>query len=261
MLKQALNICKYAPTTLHQYIESFNIYRFDDDTDIQLFPKGIFEIVFQSTAHFQHNTAYSSGWETRPKNFIGGLHNKTYHVKPNGKSSFCVVVEFKPNTAKSFIPCKLHDFQNSVIDVFEIWGNSSVKLSQQMGEEKDDLKKVELIENYLLDKFIARKESVIDYAVSYILASNGFVGINELASKVSLSPAQFRKRFKEEIGISPSQYCKIVRINTTLSIFEKNYQKPLTELTYSLGYFDQSHFIKDFKSVTGASPKCFRSAI
>ena len=256
-----LRIQKFKPKILHQYIESFNIYHFDENEVIQLFPKGVFEIVFQSDARFQHNTSYSSGWETRPENFIGGLHNKSYNVKPNGSKNFCIVVEFKPNTAKYFIPYKLHNFQNNVIDIFEIWKKSAAELTQKIKTEKTDQHKIKLIESFFVDKFIVQKTSKIDHALGLILSSNGFVEVNELARKVGLSSSQFRKRFKEEIGISPSQYCKIIRIKTTLSIFEEDYKKSLTELTYDLGYFDQAHFIKDFKSVTGSTPKSFRKAI
>jgi AraC-like DNA-binding protein len=252
-------IQKYQPKILHNYIESFKTYQFDQDMDIKLFPKGVFEIVFQSNDHFSHNTAYSSGWKTRPIDFIGGLHNKSYHVKSTGNKNFCFVVEFKPNTAKYFIPSKLHDFENNVIDISEIWGNQALELSQKIRKEKSDANKIKLIEAFLLDKFIAQKASIIDNAIYNIHIFKGFVEVNELASKATLSAAQFRKRFREEIGISPSQYCKIIRINTSLAIFENNYNKTLTELTYDLGYFDQSHFIKDFKSVTGSSPKFFKT--
>jgi len=116
-----LNFQKLSPTLLKQYIAAFYIYHFDTNSDVQLFPKGVFEIVFQSDGRFQHNTSYSSGWQTRPQNFIGGLHNKSYHVKSRQKNSYCIVVEFKPDTAKYFIHHSLRDFQNNVVDTSEVW--------------------------------------------------------------------------------------------------------------------------------------------
>lgn len=253
-----LSIQKYRPKILHQYIESFNIYEFANDETVSLYPKGVFEIVFQSNDSFEHNTSYSTGWENRPKNFVGGLHNKSYTVKPSGEKNSCLVVEFKPYTAKYFIPCKLHHFQNNVVDVSEIWGADVRRLYQKIANEKADHHKAKLLEGFFLEKFNDQKLSIIDHSIHLILASKGFVEVNELAINAALSSAQFRKRFKEEIGISPCQYCKIVRINSTLDLLQKNHKTSLTELTYQLGYFDQAHFIKDFKSVTGASPKYFR---
>ncbi len=199
-----LNIQKYTPRVLGQYIEAFSVYRFDDDMDVQLFPKGVFEIVFQSHDAFQHNTAYSLGWKTRPQNFIGGLHNKSYHVKAGDRKNYCIVVEFKANTAKYFIPCKLHHFQNSLIDIFEVWGSDSIQLANKIHQEETDQGKIQQIENFLMNKFLGSKGSVIDEALHQILSSNGFVEVNQLATNAFLSLAQFRKRFKEEIGISPS---------------------------------------------------------
>ena len=76
-----LNIREYPPNLLSKYVANYSIYRFGENIDTQLYPKGIFEIVFQSNTNFQHNTSYSLGWQSRPKNFIGGLHNKSYTVR------------------------------------------------------------------------------------------------------------------------------------------------------------------------------------
>jgi AraC-like DNA-binding protein len=253
-----LNFQKHSPTLLKQYIAAFYIYHFDANSDVQLFPKGVFEIVFQSDIRFQHNTAYSSGWQTRPQNFIGGLHNKSYHVRSYQENSYCIVVEFKPDTAKYFIPHNLRDFQNNVVDISDVWGSEALTLTEKLNREAYDRNKVRFIEHFLLGKIIEHKQSKIDNALKLIFASQGFIDVSELAKSCNLSDAQFRKRFNNEVGISPSQYCKIIRINTTLAELKNQYQKPLIELSNQLGYFDQSHFIKDFKSVTGSSPKKFK---
>lgn len=249
---------KYQSKLLKQYIASFYVYHFDADVDIQLFPKGVFEIVFQSNNNFQHNTAYSSGWELRPNSFIGGLHNKSYYVKSNEKSSFCIAVEFKANTAKHFIPYNLNDFQNNLVDIYDVWGREAEVLSDKINATHNDLDKISLIEYFLLGKVKEHNSSKIDNALNLIINSQGFVEASKLAKDIGLSDAQFRKRFKEEIGISPSQYCKIVRINTTLEYLKVNNSQSLSELSHELGYFDQSHFIKDFKSVSGFSPSNYR---
>lgn len=243
---------------MHHYIEAFKIYRFIDDWDVFLLPKGVFEIVFQSQHSFQHNTNYSSGWKLRPRNFIGGLHSQSYSVNSGTKPNYCIVVEFKPNTAKYFIHEKLNAFQNAVIDINEIWGKPASLLSQKIDREKSEEHKLEHIENFLLQQLKTSKISVVDTALQKILSTNGFVKINELSQNAALSTAQFRKRFNEEVGTSPSQYSKIVRVNAALEMIEEN-KKSFTDLTYSLGYFDQSHFIKDFKNVVGLSPKNYQS--
>jgi len=256
-LNSTLNINTYFPKVLHSYIEAFKVYHFEEEGEVHLYPKGVFEIVFQSQHSFQHNTDYSSGWELRPRNFIGGLHNKSYYVNPGRSQNYCIVVEFKPNTAKYFIPEKLHVFQNAVIDIFDIWGKSARKLAQKIDAEKFDNHKIEHIEDFLIHKLSRTNESIIDLAIGSLINYKGFIEVTAMAHHAGLSSSQFRKRFKEEVGISPSQYCKIVRVNSSLSIMQKNNHRSLTQITYELGYFDQSHFIKDFKSIMGRSPTAF----
>jgi len=259
-LNRKITIQKIFPKVLHQYIEAFKIYNFTDDEDVQLLPKGVFEIVFQNEHSFQHNTNYSSGWKLRPRNFVGGLHSQSYTVNSGKGKNYCIVVEFKPNTAKYFIPERLNAFQNSVVDINVIWGSSSVDLSRKIDREHRVELKVDHIESFLLRQFTSPKGSVIDVALNKILSSQGFVRINELSQSVLLSEAQFRKRFNEEVGMSPIQYSRIVRVNSALELM-KSTAKSMTDISYSLGYFDQSHFIKDFKNIVGVSPKKFHSQL
>ena len=257
-MKSKLSIQTYTPKVLHPYIEAFKVYHFHGNEDIRLFPKGVFEIVFQRRHSFQHHTNYSEGWKLRPRNFIGGLHNQYYHVTSGDEENYCIVAEFKPNTAKYFIPEKLGVFQNSLIDINDIWGNAARKLSNKIDRESSDAIKIKHIENFLLDQFIPPKESVIDTALDTMISSKGFIDITTLSKTAFLSKAQFRKRFKEEVGIAPSQYHKIVRVNASLKMIQQK-EKSLTDISYALGYFDQSHFIKDFKAVIGWAPARYQA--
>jgi len=249
-----MRIVNYQPKVLTQYLENISIYSFEGEKVVQLHPKGTFELVFQDNNHFQHNTFYSGGWDRRPEAFLGGLHDHFYTVKPIAKNGYCIAVEFKPNAAKYFISGPLHVFKNELVDINNEWGNLGWELSIRLKEEKQNEKRVELIEHFLMKQFIQLKKSHIERSIELIHIKKGFIKIGELAKEAELSSAQFRKRFNEEVGIAPSQYCKIKRVNTILPVL-KSSSKSLTELAYDLGYFDQSHFIKDFKSVAGSSPK------
>ena len=59
----------------------------------------------------------------------------------------------------------------------------------------------------------------------------------------------------EDIGISPKQYLKIIRFQSAIFLKQKNNNLNMTELSYESGYLDQSHFINDFKSLSGLTPK------
>ena len=68
------------------------------------------------------------------------------------------------------------------------------------------------------------------------------------------------KKSQPKIGMSPSQYAKVIRINNAFKLKETSEKSTLTQIAYQLGYFDQSHFIKDFKSITNFTPKILNTA-
>ena len=259
MINSNPQVQRFSPTILKEYIESINIYKFEQDSNVELIPKGVFEVIFQNSKNFKHNTSYSNGWQIRPKSFIGGLHNKAYKIESLGINNFCISVEFKKNAAKYFIKESLPNFFNNLVEISEVWGDSSINLSQKILEEDNIINKINHIEEFFSKQFIKQDCTLIDSIINKISSNNGFIKVTELSQQVGLSESHFRKKFRDEVGVSPSQYCKIIRINSSMKLINNLPNKSLTELTYLLGYFDQSHFIKDFRSLCGSSPKFFRN--
>jgi transcriptional regulator GlxA family with amidase domain len=65
------------------------------------------------------------------------------------------------------------------------------------------------------------------------------------------------REFKQKIGISPKQYMRIARLNGVQRLIENNTTQDFTNISYEGGYADQAHFIREFKTFTGESPKAF----
>ena len=237
------------------FINGFTVYHFTDNVPVRLNPGGYFELIFQLNGGFCQTSTDNSHWISRPEYFIGGLHSKSFQVKPEKKDSTLISVNFKPHSTRFFIPDKLHNYKNKVVQLSDIYRSSDLGQLQAIhGNDQMD-NKLKLIESFLVKIFNKKSTTTIEKVLGYIFQKNGFVNIKELADKSCLSISQFRKRFNEEVGMSPKEYTKIIRIRYISELLSIHPSMNLTQLTYELGYFDQSHFIKDFKSVTGVSPK------
>lgn len=95
-------------------------------------------------------------------------------------------------------------------------------------------------------------------AIKSIIRRRGVASVKELANQSYLSVRQFERKFKQYAGFSPKLYTRIVRFQSAM----KNYGQPgksLTEIAYRSGYYDQSHFIHEFKGFSGYHPKTFFS--
>ena len=68
---------------------------------------------------------------------------------------------------------------------------------------------------------------------------------------------QLERDFKKQIGISPKQLSKVISLNAALQMMLNKDSESLSEIAYENEYFDQTHFIKDFKEFVGITPKEF----
>jgi len=105
-----------------------------------------------------------------------------------------------------------------------------------------------LLKEVVLDKLIVE-------AVRRIYAAKGMIKIKTLQEALFISPSAFEKRFRKLVGASSKKFASIVRFNAVMGDLGK--ARSLTELCYEYGYFDQAHFIKDFKQFTGRTPEGF----
>jgi AraC-like DNA-binding protein len=240
---------------LKEYIDGITLYRFSMDSPVYLSPEGRFELILQLDSGFYQNCIHENDWQARPALFVGGLHNNSFRIKPEKKESRLISVRFKSHRARFFIPDKLNLFKNQRVELKDLFGQTSIQPLYYVDETNTEEKNIKLIEDFLIRIFQDRKASPVEIAVNQIENQAGFVNINNLARAACLSVAQLRKRFNEEVGMSPKEYSRIIRTRSIIRLLTANPGQKLTDLTYRLGYFDQSHFIRDFRAVMGMSPK------
>lgn len=247
----------YSPLKLGNYIAGITLYQFTDDSPVMLNPGGYFELIFQLEGSFVQSVVLQDSWQIRPDFFVGGLHSRSFMVKPDKAGAKLLSIQFRPNCARFFIPDRLNLFKNKIEDLESVFKTRFLSRFHEGFSQLKMLEVIRKIESFLISVYREKPMSPIDIAVGDIYQKHGFVNIDQLAQKSYLSPSHLRKRFNEEVGMSPKEYSKIVRINYISGILSQSTAVHLTELTYQLGYFDQAHFINDFKSVTGVSPGRF----
>ena len=245
------HINDFASQRFSKYVDRYRFYDFDEQATLNLDPEGSIELIFQLHGDFEQRSVIGDEWNIRPQNFIGGLHSKSFEVRSVKEQSRILSVKFNPLGARHFIQDKLNLFKNQVIDLSEVLETQA----NQHLESVSDMEMVHSLESFLVKNFNKKDAGIIDHAVEILTASHGFISIKELTQRLNISPSHFRLRFNEQIGMSPKEYSKILRIKYITNYLKSNPSVRLTEFAHRLGYFDQAHFIKDFQSVTNSSPK------
>jgi AraC-like DNA-binding protein len=127
------------------------------------------------------------------------------------------------------------------------------EIEEQLAGAKDSLQRIAVVERFLISRLNeTRPDLLIHHAIQQIQLTNGSIRIKELVKTLPLSHDPFEKRFRRLTGTSPKQFSSIVRLRNVIDTYDP--AANLTEAALTAGYFDQAHFIKDFRLFTGQTP-------
>ena len=228
----------------------------DDIVSQRTLPTGCVSLFF----HRKERLFSSNLSGLQPRSFICGQETVFSDVYSTGETEMIVVV-FQPHTAKLFFYHPILLFRNLNISISDIEDKELTELSNRVEDSTDNNTCIKFIENFLLNKikvntsyYLPRLSEVIKSA-----NSNPIKFTKELASIACLSEKQFCRVFSDNIGLSPKEFLRIIRIQRALSILQNSSKLSFAQLAYDCGYTDQSHLIKEFKQYIGNTPKEFLS--
>lgn len=187
---------------------------------------------------------------------IIGQSTNYYDVFQTGKTGF-VAVLFKPHAVKLFFDIKLSEITNEIVDL-SLFNTEIGNILEKITLSNTISSKIQVIESFLLSRFndkMLYNYKRLSNCFEHINIATANLKISDLANISCLSDKQFYRIFTEFTGISPKDFIKIIRVQNALSLMLQGKSKNLFEIAFQCGYFDQSHFIKDFKALTGFTPK------
>jgi AraC-like DNA-binding protein len=234
------------------FVDNYTYYRGTGDDQICLLPQGIFQLVIPLQGKVYHKPYFGDNWYQVKEPFLGGPYRKSHQLKVNGT---LLVVALKPNKAYSLLPAPAFSYKEQNFSLSSLWGNDAQlfvnTLSQATSPNESNC-----VDDFLCSRSFSKPESRITSVIEEIETIPIAFSIKEWIDKSGFSPSHFRKLFYESMGLAPKQFLKIRRINQIVKFLQNQlHHTSLTEVSYQFGYFDQSHFNKDFKDITGFSPK------
>lgn len=181
-----------------------------------------------------------------------------YNTFKNSEDIGTFLVYFTEIGFSSFATLPTNELFNLSISLEEIFDKYRIReIEEKLSFANTNGQRIKIIEHFLVSQLREiESDSLIVEAVKLIYQSKGAIRIKELNEKLFISQSPFEKRFRKIVGTSPKKFASIVRFNTVLNSLGNN--KSLTEICYENNFFDQAHFIKDFKQYTGDTPENFK---
>lgn len=247
---------KVTPTDrLKPYIRHYIISENAEEQTFKIFPSTGLVIGFQYKGRL---STWVSGLENNlaPAGITG--ITDSFKVFKSTADTGTILIYFTEAGLAQFTSCPAHVLFNQSISLDHLFDSSKVtEVEEMLSVAATDVQKISVIENFLLSQL---REIDMDWlvieAIKLIYLSKGAIRIKELNDKLHISPSPFEKRFRKLVGTSPKKFTSIVRFHSVLNSLESG--KTLTEICYENNFFDQAHFIKNFKQFTGQTPEHFK---
>ena len=193
---------------------------------------------------------------------VSGAHGRSF-APDSAEVTAIIGVHFKPGGAFPFLGLPAGELADIHVDLETLWGRSADRLRDRLAEARTSVERFQLLQEALLSRLRNGLEK--HYAVSAALEMFGKnqpgPTIREAAKYLGLSQRRFIQVFKTEVGLTPKLFSRIQRFQQTRRVIQQNPSPIWADLALELGYFDQSHLIREFLEFSGLNPTAYLQAL
>lgn len=254
------------PYPLKGYIE--NIWFFESNrslpaTDDRMLvaPNGLIRLVIPCQNRFSIKSKGQPEVAKENEMLLVGICDLPLFVDfKRDEPSAMIGVQFSPLGSYHFFHIRQREIKNHAHMLTDVLGKRARQAEEQIANAGNIDLKVKLLKQFLFDLFVKSKSDLIfEYCVNQITCSKGSISVKRLENETGYSSRWLNRKFDEQLGVSPKNLCSILRFHHFYSAMMKKDERFLASKAFFDFYFDQSHFIKDFKRFTGLTPTQFEN--
>jgi AraC-like DNA-binding protein len=192
---------------------------------------------------------------------LSGVHTR-FQVIDTAEQEFVAGVVFRPGGLVPFMRVPAHETNDIDVPVEALWGRCRTAVLRERLLESESLDlKLDALEAVLREALTPRTlHPAIAFALTAFDRRPATASIAKVTDAIGLSAKRFIERFKVEVGTTPKRYCRIRRFQRAVTLANRGPAVDWTRVALDCGYFDQSHFIHDFRSFAGLTPTEYDAA-
>lgn len=227
------------------------------ETPEPVIPDGCQEIIFNLADPFRRYRSDGST-EVQPLSILVGQMRRHVLLEPTGRTAL-FGIRFQPDGAFPFLRLPLSELTDRIESLDSFWGGDAKIVEEQIYLASTFEQRVKIAERFLLRNLIDDDayDSSVGIAVDILSLNRGLVSIENLARRTDISERQLVRKFQRHIGVSPKFFSRVIRMQSILSELKSVKRADTLNLALSNGFYDQSHFIKEFREFSGQSPTMF----
>lgn len=197
----------------------------------------------------------ADGTTRMPDLSIAGIQAETRRMHTHADSGV-VLATFRPGAAAACVSTPLHALHGQTVALADVLPPAEVaQLAERVAFAPDHARRIAALEAFLRARLARPIDPLAMAAIRAIEAARGAVRIASLARTLGISQDPLEKRFRQAVGASPKQLASLVRVRHAIELGRAG--GDWARVAHATGFFDQSHFIRAFRAVTGQAPERF----
>jgi AraC-like DNA-binding protein len=246
---------------LSSFIRSFWLFESDFGNPLTssrvIAPNGCVKIIlpFENELFASSNSLSQQHCEGKIQ-FVG-ISDEPYVISTHSRRSGTIIIELTPQGACTFAPFGMDEVANNIVLFTDIYGHAGYQVEEHLRNTVDPLAKATLLQQFLVTRLIPLRsqQMIVNYAVTAINQTYGKVTISQLEQRTGYSKRYLDILFKRFVGLSPKTLSSITRFQYFHTLWAQNPSPGFYRDEVFRFYYDQSHFIREFKRFSGYTPE------
>jgi AraC-like DNA-binding protein len=192
---------------------------------------------------------------------LSGVRSR-FQVIDTAEQEYVAGVAFRSGGTVPFMRVPAHETSDADIPLDAVWGRRrTTTLREHLLECRSIDAQLDVLEAALLEMWTPPGlHPAVEFALTVFEQAPTTTKIAAVSDTIGLSAKRFIERFKIEVGLTPKRYCRIRRFQRALALANRGQRIDWPQVALDCGYFDQAHFINDFRSFAGLTPTGYLSA-
>jgi AraC-like DNA-binding protein len=192
---------------------------------------------------------------------VCGAHSESFVIE-TASCPTLLGVHFRPGGAVPFLKLPADELTNMQVSLDALWGSLASELKGRLLEARTWTARFRIVAAVLLGRLTAdpSRHPAVAFALRAIQAAPHAHTIGQLTARIGLSPRRFIQVFTSEVGLTPKVFCRVRRFQRVLELIEREAEVDWADVAVAGGYYDQAHFIHDFRAFSGINPTSYRRA-
>lgn len=220
---------------------------------VKIIPDGFPEMVF----HYgdPYRIWLKGRWRRQGRFLLGGQLTQHCFLENTGRSEIFGIT-FKPAALTHLFSLPMKAYAGNVVNLATVPGPWKPLITAVFSRstQKERIAATELFFKPYHTKFVS--DHPVEKCLAIIQQSHGTRAIKAVCEETGVTERQIERLFARYIGLSPKYFARILRFNHIFHLIQKG-QVSWADVVHLSGYYDQSHFIRDFKRFTGEDPTAF----